>query len=170
MLKLNYSIAYLKFLFSATNQHGVHSPFVYGFLTRCLYPPSPYKGTNCERIMLKMIPYFGIQRVQVYKPNDNLRLLIARTFPEVAFNSPPYDLIFREADDVKTKQLTGLDEDEVHDDSIILIRGIHRNSQAATLWERLIRSGRFTVSIDLFHCGLLFFRTGQAVQHFKIRI
>ncbi|WP_442844635.1 O-methyltransferase [Leeuwenhoekiella sp. H156] len=29
--------AYLKFLRKATNQHGVHSPFVYAFVTRCLY-------------------------------------------------------------------------------------------------------------------------------------
>ncbi|HEA30657.1 MAG TPA: class I SAM-dependent methyltransferase [Leeuwenhoekiella sp.] len=28
---------YLKFLRKATNQHGVHSPFVYDFLTKCLY-------------------------------------------------------------------------------------------------------------------------------------
>ena len=30
-------ISYLKFLIRSTNQHGVHSPFVYNFITRCLY-------------------------------------------------------------------------------------------------------------------------------------
>ena len=29
--------AYIKFLSKATNQHGVHSPFVYDFVTKCLY-------------------------------------------------------------------------------------------------------------------------------------
>lgn len=29
--------AYLKFLLRSTNQHGVHSPFVYGLLTKCFY-------------------------------------------------------------------------------------------------------------------------------------
>lgn len=28
---------YLKFLKKSTNQHGVHSPFVYNFVTKCLY-------------------------------------------------------------------------------------------------------------------------------------
>ncbi len=30
-------LAYIKFLFRSTNQHGVHSPFVYDLLTKCLY-------------------------------------------------------------------------------------------------------------------------------------
>ena len=30
-------IAYIKFLLKSTNQHGVHSPFVYDLLTKCLY-------------------------------------------------------------------------------------------------------------------------------------
>jgi len=29
--------AYLKFLLSSTNQHGVHSPFIYNFVTKCIY-------------------------------------------------------------------------------------------------------------------------------------
>ncbi|MCB0399583.1 MAG: class I SAM-dependent methyltransferase [Winogradskyella sp.] len=35
-------ISYIKFLFSSTNQHGVHSPFVYQFVTKCLYDKNKY--------------------------------------------------------------------------------------------------------------------------------
>ncbi len=34
--------SYLKFLWSATNHHGVHSPFVYRLVTQCLYDQKNY--------------------------------------------------------------------------------------------------------------------------------
>ncbi|WP_426430870.1 O-methyltransferase [Winogradskyella sp. HB-48] len=37
-------ISYIKFLFSSTNQHGVHSPFVYDFVTKCLYDKTNYSN------------------------------------------------------------------------------------------------------------------------------
>ena len=37
-------IAYIKFLFKATNQHGVHSPFVYNFVTKCLYDTTHFSA------------------------------------------------------------------------------------------------------------------------------
>ena len=33
---------YIKFLLKSTNQHGVHSPFVYQFVTKCLYDKKKY--------------------------------------------------------------------------------------------------------------------------------
>jgi len=37
-------ISYIKFLLNATNQHGVHSPFVYNFVTKCLYDKTTYEA------------------------------------------------------------------------------------------------------------------------------
>jgi len=34
---LHQVLAYIKFLFRSSNQHGVHSPFVFDLLTKCLY-------------------------------------------------------------------------------------------------------------------------------------
>ena len=49
-------IAYIKFILSATNQHGVHSPFIYNFVTKCLYDKTKYSDyglINNYRRLLK---------------------------------------------------------------------------------------------------------------------
>jgi len=33
-------IQYIKFLLKSSNQHGVHSPFVYNLITKCFYDQS----------------------------------------------------------------------------------------------------------------------------------
>ncbi len=39
-------ISYIKFLLRATNQHGVHSPFIYDFVTKCLYNKTSFSAYN----------------------------------------------------------------------------------------------------------------------------
>ncbi|WP_100615136.1 O-methyltransferase [Confluentibacter citreus] len=38
------AIQYIKFLIKSTNQHGVHSPFVYNLITKCFYDSSDYEA------------------------------------------------------------------------------------------------------------------------------
>jgi predicted O-methyltransferase YrrM len=50
------TLQYLKFLFTSTNHHGVHSPFVYDLITRCLYDKNayePYKQLKSYRKALR---------------------------------------------------------------------------------------------------------------------
>lgn len=96
--------------------------------------------------------------------------LISENTAETVFDNPPYDLIYLDAGDEESLPLITRDELEVHNDTIIMIRGIYNNTDTVKRWNTLLQSGRFTLSIDLFYCGLLFYRMEQATQHFKIRI
>ena len=48
---------YIKFLFTSTNQHGVHSPFIYNIVTQCFYDKKNYQAYktlwNCRKSLLK---------------------------------------------------------------------------------------------------------------------
>ena len=50
--------SYIKFILKSTNEHGVHSPFVYSLLTKCIYNKQ-HKDTKKHLISKKkqIIPY-----------------------------------------------------------------------------------------------------------------
>jgi len=54
---------YIKFLLKSTNQHGIHSPFVYEFITKCLY-----KKGLIEREKIKLLNNYKLALVK----NDNI--------------------------------------------------------------------------------------------------
>ena len=46
---------YIKFLFKSTNQHGVHSPFVYNLVTKCFYNKSKFEDYNTLKLHRKKL-------------------------------------------------------------------------------------------------------------------
>ena len=80
--------AYLKFLKASKNQHGVHSPFVYNFVTKCIYNKTRHKEYQSlkayRKALLKnrssiTITDFGAGS-RVFKTNT-------RTIKDIASNS-----------------------------------------------------------------------------------
>lgn len=81
------------------------------------------------------------------------------------FDSIPLDIVFQEypnENNINTKMY--------HNNTMVLINGINRSRNYSQIWEELKNKEDVTVSIDTFHCGVLFFRKEQAKEHFKIRI
>lgn len=53
--------------------------------------------------------------------------------------------------------------------SMLVLEGIHRSAEAERDWEEIKMNDQVRVSIDLFFMALVFFKKGQAKQHFMIR-
>lgn len=74
-------------MFSSTNQHGVHSPFIYDFVTKCLYDKKKYsdysKLSNYRNNLLKNNNYIEITDFgsgsRVFKSNNRAIKQIAKT-------------------------------------------------------------------------------------------
>lgn len=162
-------ITYIKFLYTSTNQYGIHSPFIYVFVTKCLYKKSEFKGTKTIRTLLKCISHYQAKSVYIVSRNMHVQNLVKSTFSHVDFNNEPYDIIYFNWPNIGllTKILK---ERAYHNNSMILIKNIHQNPENNDIWEQFKDNKQVSVSVDMFHCGTLFFRKEQAKEHFKIRI
>jgi predicted O-methyltransferase YrrM len=59
--------------------------------------------------------------------------------------------------------------DAIHNDSIFVFDDIHWSKEMEEAWSLIIKHQKVTVSIDLFHLGLVFFRKEQPKQDFILR-
>ncbi|TXD81714.1 class I SAM-dependent methyltransferase [Subsaximicrobium wynnwilliamsii] len=250
---------YLKFLSASTNQHGVHSPFVYDLVTKCFYDSSNYgayeqlsayrnallsdqksiaindfgagskvfksdtrvvsqmakhSGSTLKRakLVFRLVKYLqpkttlelgthlgiatqalalgasGNQVVSVegcaqtsemaktqlkHFGIDNVSLKTGRfedLLPQLKQQN--YDLIFFDGNHSKSATLHYFEEllETTHNESVFIFDDIHWSKGMNEAWELIKRHPKVSVSIDTFFWGLVFFRSEQEKQHFKIRV
>jgi len=158
----------IRFLIKSTNEHGVHSPFVFDYLTKCLYKVPRAEKDKTLDVLYKSIPYFNVKQLSLAAPGI-LEKQVLREHPNVQLRDKPYDLCYIDTPDlVLIEKRTS--QEYVHNDSIMVLKGIHQSRSTLTLWRSLISKKEVTVSIDFYHCGVVFFRREQAKEHFTIRI
>ena len=161
-------ISYLSFLLKSTNQHGVHSPFIYNYVTKCLYTKPKQSKIKSVDVLLKSIAYFAARTIQI-DGNPDLKQKVQEHFPEIDWDSSHPDIFFVGGLS-KNKFLDFLSEGKFHNDSIIFINAIHQDANKLQQWEELITLPQITVSVDMFHLGMISIRKEQEKEHFIIRI
>ena len=159
--------SYLQFLLKSTNEHGVHSPFVFNFVTKCLYNKKAYHKDKSINVLLKNIEYFNVQHAII--EDSGIRELVAERFPKVQFGQQMLDLFFLESLSPSEFNML-LNEGRLHNDSMLMIDNIYGDKKKLEEWNHLIAQPEITVSMDLYHCGILFIRREQVKEHFTIRI
>jgi len=253
------SIAYIQFLLKSTNQHGVHSPFVYNLITKCFYDKTRHKAypqlsayrdsllktktkikisdfgsgsrvfKSNQRVIAKMAQTSGtsltrakllFRLVNYLKPKNSLELgthlgiathalaiaayehqvvsvegcpqtsEVAKTQLEavhiknVLLKTGPfeeqlpqlkqqeYDLVFFDGNHTKEATLNYFEEliNAAHNDSVFIFDDIHWSKGMTEAWEQIKAHPKVTVTIDTFFWGLVFFRSEQQKEHFKIRV
>lgn len=159
--------SYINFLWKSTNEHGVHSPFVFSFVTQCLYGKKQFSKQKTLNVLLKSIEYFKFKKIHV--PNSDVKKQVKSAFHDTVFDSFILDIFYgAQIDKAYFKRI--LSEGRLHNDSMVLVDGIHDTPEAWHTWKDLIELPEITVSIDMFYCGALFIRREQVKEHFTIRI
>lgn len=153
------TLAYLKFLFKSTNQHGVHSPFIYAFVTKCLYSKPKFKIekhlSKTDHLIQRSISYFNATRTI----NLNTNTLTKKKYDVISFDA---------------KQKVNFDIKNIfkhiHNDTVLIIKNNYINKKAYQNWQAIKNQKTTTVTVDCFNISFVFFRKEQAKEHFRIRL
>lgn len=170
-------IQYLKFLLKSTNQHGVHSPFVFDFLTKCLYLKNKnrieipnIKGFSRKnaQTMVSILAYFKVKKVYVHDAKNTDFNIIFETLniqkTSISNHSKTIDaFIFNTS--FNFEDFLKNTEQNLHNDSFLLL---FKNSYPN--WNSIKKHPKTVVTIDCWVFMLVFFRKEQRKQNFFIRL
>ncbi len=163
-------LSYLKFLWHSKNEHGVHSPFIFKYVTQCLYAKKKYSKDKAQTVVLKSLGYFQCQSLTIVPSSIDFEPVVKKNFPTITVEPISVDLIYISdfTEDILQTYITN--NKKVRNDTVVILGNIYKNRKSANLWEKLKESDKIKVTVDMYHCAALFFRKEQVKEHFKIRI
>jgi len=118
---------------------------------------------------------FGIAQKRFQEMNLANIKSICGTFetelPHLAKEVSSFDFVFIDGDHNGTKLLQYFDVilPKLNSNSIVVVDDIRWSEDMEEAWREMKANKQVSISIDLFRCGVLFFRQGIAKQHFLLR-
>ena len=181
-------MSYLKFILKSTNAHGVHSPFIYALVSEGFYYGRKVKNNNGKGLssqalttLFKTINHFSSFKLMVMGENEaevteSIREAGEKTKTKIWLFSPlaPIpggpDLCVISGHNTQTvlPVFNSLLK-HVNDHTFFALPNVHATPEMEQAWETIKKDPNVTVTVDTYHLGLIFFRKGQAKQHFTIR-
>ncbi|WP_159801968.1 hypothetical protein [Flavobacterium sp. MK4S-17] len=185
--------SYINYLWNSVNEHSIHSPFMFGFANKAFYSPAPsfsrreYKDLNINvsyrqaellyKITCRLRPakllVLGNEAESVTKllryaaEKNNIQLWFFSTLAPVPGG---IDMAYISVED--EKDTTALLEQvikEKNNTTFCIAGNIHASGKTEKTWKAIKNHKQVTVTADAYFAGFVFFRPGQAKQHFMIR-
>ena len=163
---------YLLFLWKSTNQHGVHSPFVFRLVTKCFYnkekiPCEHYPSGISKRkgqFLLRLVKYFEPKSIKIYSDHKDWDSFFPHTLTEHTSEQKDMIILSQRENKPTVEELLA----QMHNDSILVLSAPH-HKENEIFYQQLSENKQFTVIIDTFAFALFFIRSEQEREFFVIR-
>lgn len=150
MKRLRYFWCLIGHFITSNSRHGTHSPFVYALAADVVYKRQNKKYEN-KHVANRLVNEIA----------DYLRVSCTFSQGEVGpDNALCVENVVTTVDELAELQ---------HQFQYIVLFGIYNGTDNINRWGKVCRDERFVVTIDFFFFGLIFYRTEQPKQHFKLR-
>lgn len=183
--------SYINFLWNSLGKHNIHSPFVYRFVSKCLYSPKPdiakdNFGSELNKkqieLLYRALYYFKGGKLMVLGPGAGPVTQVLRTAGEreekftwffTTMAPVPGGVNIAYISHSEKEPMPDLFEELlpfINNDTVCLIPNIHSALQTERLWQAIKEHPRVTVTVDTYNMGFVFFRKEQPKQHFTVRL
>ena len=114
----------------------------------------------------KVFENVGLEKIKLVEGN------IDHTLSEALAHFNKLDFVFIDANHKKEPCLRYFSEimPKCGNETVIVLDDIHWSDEMEEAWEHVQKHERVRVTVDLFHFGLVFFRSEMTPQHFTIRV
>ncbi|TYR35966.1 hypothetical protein FXV77_11020 [Sphingobacterium phlebotomi] len=147
----------IRHFFVSNSRHGTHSPFVYGLASHVIYHvsrvqphtiavPSDF-NPKYRNLLLAILTYMHVEELDYLGQSGQAEALFA-------------DLRSNTVDEIT---------EAVRQGKVIIVHEPFRSRKTKWIWQQLVQSTDVVVSINLFHFGLLMYRTEQRKENFRLR-
>ena len=165
---------YFNYYFNASNGkgHGVHSPFVFNFISSILNNKELKQEANYSNkyraLLIRMVAYYMPEVVMEFEANPSNK---ADVLEEIE-NADTIGLLHvkqnKNAEDVISYFSAAIKK--VNTESILIFDGIHDSKEMENSWEAIKMHKEVKLTIDLYKLGIVFFRLEQLEkENFIIR-
>jgi len=184
--------SFFQFLYSSTNQHGVHSPFVYSLVTLCFYDKKhkdyyrtllefqkngtrpKYVAKKYAKLFNRFINYLDIKKVYLDESIPKQAEELLKIGKEVSVSKQSkeeekFDFLFMDLDLHTTEEIIKIFP-YTHNDAVLVLKNPYKTRQSLEKWSVLKLKPEVKVTINTYNYGFIFFRKEQVKEHFVIRV